>query len=494
MASYNPINGDLLNEMIRLQKKYVNEINDADEIRRLYNGRPTTTECKCLQKAADYKSQLVDISKGSGDHYIKHINDLNDVNKRIKKLRSELEPDKDSTYRSSLNSSGSASKKGSSAAGDKDSADNSTEKNTVQNNDNDEDEIKTDEWYQEKPKHSFEDVSGMDSVKEKLKTCMIESELEKLAKRLKMNVLNSFFFVGPPGCGKTYIIKAFVNELMTLKNYKYLYLDCSQIITKYVGDSEKIVKKLFEEAVKAAPCILFIDEIDGMCKNRAIPSLPEYASSLTTAFLTSYNIINESDKNIIFIGATNYPRNVDEAMLDRVEVIYVGLPDRDGRIRAFSDAFAAKSDDPFDFLIRFETSLTAEYMADCTKGYNYRDIKRVVENIKKEVFNELANKLYSNLKKYTAEEFVEIIIDRLNNGEYKLKKSTFDTVISNFIPSNKNKIIAEIKDWMEEIRSNDESTGESSFPNISDHPDFIDSTVNEESDEQAPSDYESSEI
>jgi len=475
MASYNPINEGLLNEMIRLQKKYIDEINNADEIRRLYNGKPTAIECQCLQKAADYKSRLVDISKGSGDHYIKHMNDLNDVNKRIKKLRSELEPGRNSTRNSSLNSSGSA------AANKNSSGDSSAEnKNTAQNNDNDEDEIKTDEWYQEKPKYSFEDVSGMDNVKEKLKTCMIESELERLAKRLKMNVLNSFFFVGPPGCGKTYIIKAFVNELMTRKNYKYLYLDCSQIITKYVGDSEKIVKKLFEEAVKAAPCILFIDEIDGMCKNRSIPSLPEYASSLTTAFLTSYNIINESDKNIIFIGATNYPRNVDEAMLDRVEVIYVGLPDRDGRIRAFSDAFSAKSDDPFDFLIKFETSLTAEYMADRTNGYNYRDIKRVVENVKKEVFNDLANKLYANMKKYTAEEFVEIIIDCLNNGEYKLKKSTFDNVISNFIPSNKNKIIADIKNWMEEVRSNDESTGESSFPNISNHPDFIGS---EESDE-----------
>lgn len=471
------LNTDLLNEMKRLQREYVKAIGNADEYRRLNKGAASQHECIFLQQAADKKSKLISISAGSGEQYMRHISDLEMVNQRIASLRAELEPKRPAAPHPAFPGAPAGSGNTSSSG-----EENKNELPTAKSQ-NDDDEIDTSGWYQTKPKNSFEDVSGMEDVKEKLKTCMIESELDRLAKRLKMSVLNSFFFVGPPGCGKTYIIKAFVNELMTQRNYNYLYLDCSQIITKYVGDSEKIVKKLFEEAVKAAPCILFIDEIDGMCKNRSLPSLPEYASSLTTAFLTSYNIINESDKEIIFIGATNYPRNVDEAMLDRVEVVYVGLPDREARIHAFADAFGAKSDDPFDFLIQFEEDLSAEYMADRTKGYNYRDIKRVVENVKKELFNDLATKLRKNLDKYTAEEFVDIIIDRLNNGTYKLKKSIFDEVLGNFIPSNKNKIIAEIKDWMDEIRSNDDSTGTSSFPNVQGHPDFEDP---EEDSQDAP--------
>ena len=119
-------------------------------------------------------------------------------------------------------------------------------------------------------------------------------------------------------------------------------------------------------------------------------------------------------------------------------------------------------------------------MADSTKSYNYRDIKRVVENVKKELFNDLATKLRKNLDKYEADEFVDIIIDRLNSGAYKLKKSMFDEVLGNFIPSNKNKIIAEIKDWMDEIRSADDNSGTSSFPNVQGHPDF------EDDDEESP--------
>ncbi len=469
---------NLLNEMKRLQREYVKALSNADEYRRLNKGAASQHECIFLQQAADKKSRLISISAGSGEQYMRHITDLEMVNQRIAALRAELEPKRAASAPSRPGSAGI----GTPSSGIEDTTSAEEKKNEISaaKSQDDDDDIDTSGWYQTKPKNSFDDVSGMEDVKEKLKTCMIESELDRLAKRLKMSVLNSFFFVGPPGCGKTFIIKAFVNELMTQKNYNYLYLDCSQIITKYVGDSEKIVKKLFEEAVKAAPCILFIDEIDGMCKNRSLPSLPEYASSLTTAFLTIYNIINESDKEIIFIGATNYPRNVDEAMLDRVEVVYVGLPDKEARIHAFADAFGAKSDDPFDALIQFEDGLTAEYMADSTKSYNYRDIKRVVENVKKELFNDLATKLRKNLDKYEADEFVDIIIDRLNSGAYKLKKSMFDEVLGNFIPSNKNKIIAEIKDWMDEIRSADDNSGTSSFPNVQGHPDF------EDDDEESP--------
>ena len=105
-----------------------------------------------------------------------------------------------------------------------------------------------------------------------------------------MKNLHSYFFVGPPGCGKTFIIKAFAKELAE-KDYKYIALEGSDILSRYVGDAEKIVTRVFEEAEKQDKCIVFIDEVDGVCKNRSKSNLPEYAASLTTAFLTGYNRI-----------------------------------------------------------------------------------------------------------------------------------------------------------------------------------------------------------
>ena len=143
----------------------------------------------------------------------------------------------------------------------------------------------------------------------------------------------------------------------------------SDILSRYVGEAEKIITRLFEEAEKNAPCIVFIDEVDGVCKNRSQPNLPEYAASLTTAFLTGYNRINSSDKPIIFIGATNYPNQVDNAMLDRVELVRVPFPDTDARESAFRRQFSK--------LITLEDGFTFEDIADATATYNFRDIDRL---------------------------------------------------------------------------------------------------------------------
>lgn len=469
---------ELIAQIGKLQSKYRDYIQKANDVRSYYN-EPTALECQCLQAAADVKSKLVQISKGRNYEVVSHVNDLEEVNKRIRAIRAYLDPDSNKN-----NGSGSGVPNNNAPNNNNSSSNSSNSNGNASSNSpadekgkkskDDDDDIDTSEWHGEKPKIGLDDVSGMENVKEKLKTCMVESELKRLAERLELQVLNSFFFVGPPGCGKTHIIKAFVHDLMEKKNYNYLTLDCSQVITKYVGDSEKIVKKIFEEAVKCAPCILFIDEIDGMCKNRSNPLLPEYASSLTTAFLTSYNIIKDAEKEIVFIGATNYPRNVDEAMMDRVEVVYVGLPDEKSRENAFIRAFRSGAvKDGKTPLIYFQKGLDAKYMASKTRLYNYRDIDRLIENIKKQVFNDLTQRLFEGKKDMDANEYVDKTIRELDKGVYTLSKKTFDSIVDSFVPSNKTGIIKDIKEWMDEMRSDDSSDGVSTFPNLGTHPDFL---------------------
>ena len=230
----------------------------------------------------------------------------------------------------------------------------------------------------------------MEELKGKLRQCVVDTRVGKLKDYLGIPKLHSFFFIGPPGCGKTFIVEAFAHELME-QDYKYLSLAGSDILSRYVGDAEKIVSRMFQEAEDQAPCILFVDEIDGVCKNRSLPNLPEHSATLTTAFLEGVNQITDSEKTIIFIGATNYPGRVDNAMMDRVELIRVPLPDKEARAHAFKRHFekevkrpedeggdkAEKKPKEFEQTVQFAEGFGFDDMAEDTNMYNYRDIDRL---------------------------------------------------------------------------------------------------------------------
>ena len=295
-------------------------------------------------------------------------------------------------------------------------------------------------WFKESPMHSFEDVAGMSDLKQQLTECIHDTKLTKIREYLKMRQLHSFLFIGPPGCGKTYIIEAFAHELME-KDYKYISVDGSDILSRYVGDAEKIIARVFEEAEKSAPCIIFIDEIDGVCKNRSIRDLPVWASNMTTAFLTAYNRINSSDKPIILLAATNYPTQVDSAMMDRVQVIRVPFPDEEARAAAFHRKF--------DKVISLEEGFTAEEMADRTDTYNYRDIDRLCDQIKVLALKDV-------LEKYVDEEKA---VDALKSGEYVLTQAMFSEAFEDYIPSPKEAVVRELNAFEEAQKRQREEQG-----------------------------------
>ena len=404
--------------------EYINKQNSTynSYIRKAKNikqaaGQHTELECRYLQAAADIKADIIsylNVRGTSGEYKEKHERDLAILNAEISKIYMEINPHK---YRQVK---GTPKKNNDS--------DTSAQEDT-------EDEIDTRSWHKEKPDFGFEKVSGMEKLKEKLKDCLIDTKMEALSDYLKIRPLNSFFFVGPPGCGKTHIVQAFVKELME-KDYDYISLNGSDIISKYVGDAEKIVSTLFDEAIRSAPCIVFIDEIDGVCKNRSIQALPEYAASITTSFLTGYNKIHTANKKIFFIGATNYPQKVDSAMLDRVEVVMVDLPDIQAREYAFKQHFES--------ILTMEKDLSYQKMAAVTEGFNYRDIDRLVEIIKHDIFKKLS-------RIYSADEAVRI----LKSGEFKLTEKRFMLAIKHFTPSNKSDIINDINEWLSKLESFD---------------------------------------
>ncbi len=283
-------------------------------------------------------------------------------------------------------------------------------------------------WFKESPKHSFDDVAGMDHLKETLKSCAADASLEKIRSYFKMPELHSFLFYGPPGCGKTYIIEAFAHELMQ-DDYKYMSLDCSDILSRYVGSAEKIIRRVFDEAEQNAPCILFLDEIDGVCKNRNMKDLPVWASNMTTAFLTAYNRLSSSGKKVILISATNYPTQVDAAMIDRVELINVPYPDLEARSFTFRREFKdiIGQDPDFDYV----------EMADRTEGYNQRDIKRLCAKIKNLLIKDV-------LEKYESEDQA---LEALQNKTYCLTEEIFAQAQADYSPSPKDAIDRELAEF-----------------------------------------------
>lgn len=388
-------------------------IQKADEEYILNDCRHTKQECVYLQKAVSLRAEMARISMGEEQLY--HRRKAQELNVRIADIIREVDPD----YLKRL-----AEKK----------KQKKEESEAVPAPQNQDDEVKN--WFKELPKHSFQDVSGMEGVKQQLKECVLDSRLQELKEFLGMKKLHSYFFIGPPGCGKTYIIEAFAHELAD-KNYKYLSLTGSDILSKYVGDAEKIVTKLFEEAEKNAPCLVFIDEIDGICKNRSLPNLPEYAASITTSFLTGYNKIHSSDKPIIFIGATNYPRQVDNAMLDRVELVRIPFPDAEARKHAFAKEFEHK--------ITLK-DITLDEMAERTDMYNYRDIQRLTGKIKQMILKKV-------IKEYPNEKDA---LRALKEGNYGLTREVFEEVLGNCLPTPKDSIVRELDEWEESFKKSQE--------------------------------------
>lgn len=418
-------------------------LEQADNVFQYNNNRHTKKECEYLQKAAALRTEMAKISEGAEREA--QLSQLHDINLRIRYIIKEIDPEKykkieeeiakrkleqkkaaeeqkaaaAAKKQSGQKPTGSASSKGSASS----MAETAVLSQEMQN------------WFKEAPRQSFDDVAGMSDLKERLKECISDSKLNDIRKHLNMTKLHSYFFIGPPGCGKTYIIEAFAHELMD-KDYKYISLVGSDILSKFVGEAEKTIAKLFEEATNNAPCIVFVDEVDGVCKNRSLDNLPDYAKSITTSFLLGYNKLITTEKPIIFIGATNYPSQVDDAMIDRVEIIKVPYPDLEAREGCFKRYF--------DDILQLEEGFAYKDMGVATEKYNYRDIQRLVNRIKELL-------LKDTMEKYSTEQEA---IEAMKSGEYRMSIELFDRAYKEVVPTPKNAIDEELREWESKFSKN----------------------------------------
>jgi vacuolar protein-sorting-associated protein 4 len=180
----------------------------------------------------------------------------------------------------------------------------------------------------EKPNVKWEDVAGMENAKRALREAIIlpmtRPDLFKGARRPWKGVL----MFGPPGCGKTYLCKAVASEV----DSTFFSVSAANLISKWLGESEKLVSELYERAVEEAPSIIFFDEIDALAGTRGGSSEGEAMRRVKTQLLQAIEGFGTGDELLVTVGATNTPWDIDAAMRRRFERrVYITLPTKEAR-------------------------------------------------------------------------------------------------------------------------------------------------------------------
>lgn len=218
----------------------------------------------------------------------------------------------------------------------------------------------------EKPKVKFDDVAGLDDVKEEIKNKLIYPSLyPDKAELYGIRSGGGILLYGPPGTGKTYIAQAVAGEVDAV----FYSIKPSEIMSKWVGESEQNVKKLFQTARSNNRSVIFIDEVEALIPKRR-SSGSTVMVRVVPQILAELEGIETKNDNLLFIGATNEPWSIDPAALRPGrfdEKIYVPPPDYEARLKIFELNMSGKPVDDVEF----------ERLATLTDGYSGADIRHI---------------------------------------------------------------------------------------------------------------------
>lgn len=216
---------------------------------------------------------------------------------------------------------------------------------------------------------SWDDIGGLEDTKREIQTAYALAVARK-PKGISLNAARNILLYGPPGTGKTLLAAATSHEL----DATFFSVKVSDMLSKFFGESSKLITALYAEAVAQAPCVIFLDEFDALTGSREGSDSGAERRVLST-LLSELDGLDDkrSDETpyVLTIAATNLPWQVDKAVLSRfgARLIYVPLPDEAARraiLQIHIERKGHKSLAPLDELVRK------------TAGYSGREIEAVV--------------------------------------------------------------------------------------------------------------------
>ncbi|MBN2478155.1 CDC48 family AAA ATPase [Candidatus Micrarchaeota archaeon] len=258
------------------------------------------------------------------------------------------------------------------------------------------------EVFIERPTVNWGDIGGMETVKMQVKEA-VELPLKKPEVFEKMGIrpVKGILLYGPPGTGKTMIAKAVANE----SEANFIGISGTQVLSKWVGESEKTVRELFRKARMSAPCIIFIDEIDAVAGKRGGGTEGHRVTERVVDTLLTEMDGLKSLKNVVVIAATNRPDILDSALMragrfDRI--IEVPLPNEAERLKILkihTENMPLDKDVDLKEIAKIAEDYSGADLENICREAGMLAIRKKSAKIKHEFFLEALKEIRTTLKK-----------------------------------------------------------------------------------------------